>query len=535
MPISSTTLYRLIYAQIPFLQHTSFLQGLRSRFPSLEIPYLDAGQMSDSAREAVDQYLYVRDDPDAAKTLAAIKAAASRGRAFPGRLDELGVVPGRDVAAMLERFRIEQEGTAEVGGYYRIQNGFHRNLIVQVMDKGAIEEVEKKRPAVISKSETNPPGGREKPINLAAAVVVEYSLFGRRRTLVVEKSNLLACRAPVDPDAGFTNYVTTAREKRAVILDADTELREACCRCDNLYTRPEPGSPEAKPGSSRKWGRYVGGSQGFYFTLSRFRLLYPEYELHVVFDEREGGPRASEGSDSFQAAYLENREWVKRFVRACGLHVYEIPGARSEDVIASLVKRMEGDLDYRDIRIATKGTDLFALVSEKTRLSLPKINFRDHPQTITPREALQKFGLSDESQLNRIYWLRALTGDVAGTPSVNQYNKGVNHRYTNIRQVDFLPHVLSATHLMDLKLRLLTFEAFHPFLHSGQFDRNLARLTLDQSRLDDAVTLDCYRATNGCGTGVLDPEAIRGLLEANAFHKEVEYLPWSLRVIAGLW
>lgn len=526
MPISPTASYRLVYAQAPFSPHTSFLEGLRVRFPTLEIPYLDAANLSEEAREAVDQYLYVLNDSRAGETVAAIKAAASRGRAFPGRLEDLGIVPGRDVAVMLERFRIEQEGTTDVGAFYQIQSGRYRNLIVQVTDKDA------------SRYGGSDVGELEKPPEGTAPVVVEYPLFGRRHSIVVDKSNLAPRRALVEPEAAFTNYLLSARRRKAVILDADTELREACCRCDNLYARadPEEVAQALKEGREPPLrGRYVGGAQGFYFTISRFRLYYAEYELHVVFDEREGGPRAGQGSDTFRTAYMENRSWVKQFVRACGLHMYELPGARSEDMIGSLVSRMEGDLGYSDVLIATKGSDFFPLASEITSLTLPKINFRDHPQTITVREALQKFGLSDAGQLPRIYWLRALTGDVAGTPSVNLFNKEVGHRYTNIRQADYLPHVLSAADLTDLKLRLLAFEAFHPFILHGQFDRNLAALSLDTTLLDGYLDFGSFRITDANGVGKVDSETIRALLEENSFHKEVEYMEWSMRVISGLW
>lgn len=512
MAIDPSISYRLVYATGPFASHTAFLQGLRGKYPSLEIPYLDAGDLAPEARDAVDQYLYVRDDENAASVVSAIRSAASRARVFPGRLEELGVVSGGEVAQMLDRFRIERESATQGGGWFRVTSpGFYRNKKVFV-------------------------AGEPDPELPEGSVRAYFYIFGRQREIIVERVNLVPTRPNVDPLSSYTNCLATARWRKAVILDADTELREACCRCDNLYTRAEEedlARAVARGEAPPRWGRFVGGSHGMYFTISRFRMLYPEYELHVVFDERPEGPKAGSGSPSFREAYRQNREWVKRFVRACGLHVYDRPGQRAEDVIGSLVQRMSGDLDYRNVIIATKGTAYYPLVSSRVQLTLPKVNFRDHPQTITVRDALARFGLSDEAQLHRIYWLQALTGDVTGTPSVNLFNKQAGHRWTGIRQADYLPHILSATNLADLKLRLLAHEAFHPFIQSGQFDRNLAELMLNTSLLDGA-NLDAFRILDETGAGKVDQEQIRALLIENNFHKEVEYLEWTIKVVKSL-
>lgn len=529
MSISPDASYRLIYAQAPFAQNLSFLEGLKSRFPTVEVPYLEAMHFPEEEREPFDQYLYVRNDPDAAKVIAAVKQFSARGRAFPARMDDLGVVSGKHVRDMLDRFQISQQVDTVVGEWYRVTAGAYRNLIVRLTDRNPAS-ITAHNPIpwdFATESDSEPVVPSRPPGDLVDPVVVEYWMFERYNPLVVSKQDLAATRAPVEFSVAFTNYLTHTRHKRAVILDGDTKLREACCLVDNLYTRPEPGS-------DLPYGKYVGGDQGFYFTISRFRMLRPHYELHVVFDEREGGPLAGKGSPTFEAAFAENRDWCKRYAAASGLHVYSIPGQRSEDVIASLSRRMLNELDYRDVIVVTKGTELYPLVSDRLQLVLPKINFRDHPLTIKVPEALEHFGLSHPDQLPRIQWLRAINGDVADTPSVNLYNKTSGHRYLSIRREDYLPHILAARDLNELKLRLLTFEAFQPFIHSGQLDRNLAAIAMDTTVLD-GLDLGEFRR-RGIGKGAqVDVGEIATLLREVSFHKEIEFLPWQTRITRGLW
>lgn len=471
--------YEVVYTPLAFATNTPFLKRVKTLYPAVEIPFVDLPNLSQDAREAFDTYLYFPAGHDVGT------AVAKLNRTFPAvGFHSLGALDGKSILAMLSSCERAVEAASSGHAFYKVRTGPRRNLTVQVSARTGDK-----------------------------AEIVFY-LFGKARTAVERTSNLAPTEPPTDPYKRFTNLLATAPVKRAVVIDGNAELGDAMF----AYNRKRVSAT----------GRFIGGALGFYFTLLRFREFLADYEMHVVFDGYGPSQLDAQISDrpAFRAAYRDNQNWIERFVHAAGFNLYRLPGKRAGDVVASLSHTMTSHLGYRNVLVYSKDPTYYQCVTEAVKLSLPKSTSRDHPRTHGLEETINQFGLRDVSRLN---WLRAISGDGSDeVRSVNTVNKDEGHPYTNLTRADYLEHIYEAPSLAALKATLGAMEPFRPFVMGGQFERNIAALSLDRTLFDGHHTLAPF-------AGQFDGDVLEGLMTEYSFYKELEHFPRIHRILKGIW
>lgn len=505
MSIQPDQVYALLYTPVAFSANRAFLDRVQAIAPQVEIPFLEPNLPAE-VEEALDTYVYLPHSPEVPRILARLN------RSFPQvGFTNLGSVCGREVLAMLQTVAEEVDSNTNLNHWYKVRSGPHRNLTVQLK-------------AVDAQTET---------------ATVAYRLFNEERLLHLPVSNLVSTEQPTNPFIGFQNLIETSPVQKAIIVDGDNALHASMFAYNTTYTR--------------KGQRFVGGAYGFYFTLLRFRQLYPEYEMHVVFDgydeakflaNPEYKSKREQHSPVFSTAYRDNQAWIKRFVQAAGFHLYHLANREGDDVIGSLTHTLTTRFGYAEVLIHSKDTDFYQLVSDRVALTVPKATFRDHPEIVNEATAQSKFGVTD---LSRINWVRALAGDSTDDiPSVNMYNKRVAHPHTTLQRAHYLPLVNEAADLEALKA-LLDVQTdkpgstdprdypYRPFVQQGQFDANLNLLTLDRTIFDQHNSLSSFRQEDVDGRALCDEDALRELLAENSFFKELEYADRNFRILRGIW
>jgi hypothetical protein len=356
---------------------------------------------------------------------------------------------------------------------------------------------------------------------------VSYDLLKERRSMTLSLGALELYEGAINFEGSFQNLMTTAfknGQKGAIIIDGSYALHRSMYGYHTLYTKPLPDYPQ---------GRFVGGCKGFYFELLHHKELFPERDVHVIFD---GYDRAKfianpdykgtrvKATPQWQASYGNNRAWCEAFTKACGFSLYCLEDREGDDVIGSLAARLISD-GYDQIVVFSNDKDFFQLVNDQVTLHIPKDTFRGNSKMIRPAQAAERFEVNRNDKIN---WARALAGDKSDNiQSVNEFffkKTGVMTRY---QRQHWLPHINAAETLEDVKQRLLSEPRFSDFIEDGAFDTNLRLLEINRT-LFDGVDLTPFQ-------NEFNDPAVEELLEEVCFFKELEQSVRIKRILRGCW
>jgi len=476
MTINSSKTYTLLHTQISFARNVPFLKKIKEQY-GLEIPYIDFPKLTPELQDALDQYIYLEDLPSAKESIHRLCHQYSTVS-----FTVLGKVKGKEILDLIKSCLDELKSSVIVGDTYKILNGPLKNL--HVIIQGTEGEY----------------------------AHVTYEVLNETRKLTLPITHLAETPA-LNPEKGFRDLLTEARNLKkfgAVIIDGSFSLHKSCFGYDTVYT---------------KGGRFVGGCQGFYFDILRYKELYPDREIHVVFDSETKiapSPNYKGGkikySRKWKEAYRDNFSWCERLVKALGYHLYKVPDVDASDVICSLARHLTKDMGYSDVLIYSANRDFYSIVNDKISVILPKKSFRGNSRTITAELALEEFKVNHNRKIN---WVRALSGDLDGSLAANQSDT----KYTPFH---YLPIVNESDDLKELRGRLLTDLRFTEFVQSGKFDLNLEKLAMRDDFFTRRDNLSAYKSK-------YDKQAFLGLLEEVWFYRELEGLGRIEKILQSKW
>ena len=177
----------------------------------------------------------------------------------------------------------------------------------------------------------------------------------------------------------------------------------------------------AMPPLTTKKGEPIGAVHGFVSMLLRVIQDLKPTHLVVAFDRKEPTFRHKEYKP-YQAHRPEmdkdltpQFDKVKDVIKAFGIPIYDKAGFEADDVIGTLAKQAEKEIE--EVVIVTGDKDILQLVSDKTRVYLP-IRGLSEAKLMGEEEVVEKIGVKP-SQIDDY---KALVGDPSdnypGVPGV---------------------------------------------------------------------------------------------------------------------
>lgn len=488
MSLNRSAKYQLLFTQLNFSNNIAFLKRLAQSIPALEIPYLDYLDSAESTLEAFDSYIYLLDQDGWREAYTDLQRKHPKLTAT-----HIGAITGEQALKMVDAATDQRRAESAPNDYFKILSGPMRNLVVQ------LDRVE------------------------GETAHVHHTLLKERRDMTLPITNLGPSEAPPSATEGFTNLLDqnqAAGNKRAIVVDGSYALYRAMFGYSTMYTRA--GS------------KFVGGAFGFYFTMLELKELYPEYEIHVVFDgwdERKMTENPEykalriSNTPKFKQAFHENREWIKAFIKAAGFYLYHPDDKEADDVIGSIVGWLRNQ-KYQHVYIYSLDTDFRQLLGPTVEQICPKQNFRGFTERVTAAAACAEFGINS---INKVNWYRAVAGDSSDNiPTINMFYKSQGHRVPTIERDDYLPFVNAAKTFDEYRQTLADHATFAHFVAQGQFDKNFKLLTINTSLFDSYVSLDMHK-------GEFSVDEIAKLLEQFCFFKELEMLERNARILGAVW
>lgn len=475
--------YHILYTPTSFARNNPLLLKIRDLY-NLEIPYLDYPELTVDFQDALDMYVYLEDKEGAQ---VAIRRLCKQHVSI--NFMALGKIKGAEILNLINTCLGQLERSVTPGKTYKVLQGPYKNLHV-VVDSIKGEDAK-----------------------------TFYDVLNERKKFTFPVTSLEEVR-PLDPMQGFRDFLSEAQRNGkygAVLIDGSFSLHRAMFGYDMIYTKDN---------------RFIGGAQGFYFDILRFKELYPDREIHVVFDAyRKLKFRTTPGCrldnqtypKKWISAYKDNFNWCERLVKSLGYHYYKILGIGGDDVIGSLTRHLLDDLGYQDILIYSSDRDFFSIVDDQVSVILPKKSFRGNSKIITPKQAREEFKVNDT---RKISWVRALSGD-ANILSVNRFyeKRGQETKYT-ISQ--YLPYINESMSMETCKEKLLSDNRFSAFVSSGQWNKNLKSMILRTDIFESADDLSEWKSEYDKGT-FLD------LLEECGFYRELEGIGRTERILQSNW
>lgn len=405
-------------------------------------------------------------------------------------IDVLGIVSYEEISNMLEAASLRIDRDIDFGQAHKIIEGEYKGLFVT--------------PLLIREHTGN--------------VVCSYQVTGVDRLVDVPPQSLVKEQDPYEEISD--NFLIDIRSealkqgvRRVLVIDATYLTMRSIFTYDRMYKTSD--------------GTFVGGRLGFYYSLLKMKQLYPEYEVHVVFDamkKRSFFTKVGRGKNRLGKAVEQTWDWNIALAKACGMHVYYIKNKEARDVIASVTSTLLRQHLMDRVYIVSKDDDFASLVCHEVSMYLPKITQRDQDRIVHLRDIQERFGVQET---HKIIWLKCFLGDVGSDiPSISQVlGKPVKNQ-------EVLDMVNKVNSLEDLRDRVIAGEfgsSLMTFVKRGTFDKHLKRMSLDLSIFDDNQgLLDLY-------ANRFDEDRIQYLLEESDFYSELEYLSKSLVVLKGLW
>jgi len=491
MAIERDKTYILIYVSISFRNNVSFLKKIKKVF-NFDIPYLEVSNLSEELKNVLDSYIYLEKSKYDSKIFAQLYEKYKQMS-----FTELGEISGNEIQNLIDSCIKDIQDSIVIGEYYKICK-LHplKNLVVQA----------------VSRDEEN--------------MIGEYEVMGenKRIKLPISKVTPFENKFLLEKEAQFTSYIDIYRErdmKNAIVIDGDNTLWRNMFGFGNLYTAKDH--------------TFVGGAYGMYFSLLKLKELYPEYEIHLVFDgydkvKFEANPDYKKNrvqkTDQVKQDFKNNRRWTKAMASSLGFNAYHILDSEGDDVVGSVAHFLEHDLEYNRIFIQSVDTDFYSLVSDVVNLYVPRVEFRGISNKITMREALDKFEINE---IRKINWVRSLKGDKSDNIySVNLYNLDNGIKCSRVKKQHYLDIINDLDNFNDVKIRLMQNKRFKSFVESGQMDKNYNLLTINTNIFKGKTNLDDY-------SNICNQERAIELLEEFSFYKELELFDRSYRIFRGGW
>lgn len=489
--IDKSKKYLLIYAAISFKNNLIFLNKIKKEF-GFEIPFLDISCISDDLRSVLDSYLYLEQSLVNKALLAALYTKYKQIS-----FTDLGYVDGVEIYNLINNCIDNVVNSIKIGDYYKIIHSDLKNLIVKVV-------------------------GIKKD-----SIVGEFFVMNEARRVEVPISDVCLFNNYINVglESQFINYVEESKKmnkRKAIIVDGHNILYKSMFGYSNHYTA--------------KNHIFVGGAFGTYFALLKLKELFPEYEIHFVFDGYDADKfdknphykaHRQKKTPQFNEAFKNNLQWVKEFVYTLGFNLYHLKDSEGDDVIGSIAKFLETRLHYEHILIYSADGDFYTLVDDVINLYIPRVEFRDTPaRKITVKEALEEYGVD---KIHKINWVKSICGDGSDNiGTVNIFNKDNGIKCSRVKKQHYLSIINECCIFDSVKIRLLEDKKFKKFIESGKMDANFKLLTIKTDLFNNKVDLSEF-------AGICNQEKAECLLEKFAFFKELEMFEKNFRILRGVW
>lgn len=490
MAIESNKRYLLIYVSISFKNNLNFLKKLKKEF-GFDIPYVDIPCLSEELRSVLDSYIYLEESL-VVKNIFSILYQKYKQVSFT----DLGYIEGKEIYKLVNSCVSDALNSIKVGEYYKIIKHSLKNLIIKVVHIGDY------------------------------FVVGEYTVLDKIKRVEIPIANISSFDNiyQVERDSQFINYMELGKkmgEKKAIIVDGHNILYRSMFGYNNKYTAKDR--------------IFVGGAFGMYFSLLKLKELYPEYEIHLVFDgydtiKFQENPtykiHRQKYPYKFREAAKNNLRWVKEFAFCLGFNVYHLSDKEGDDVIGSIVSFLETYLKYDSILIHSTDKDFYSLVSDVVNLYMPRVEFRGTSKKINRVSALEKFGVNEIFKIN---WSKSISGDESDNIiTVNLFNHDNKVKCSQVKKKDYLPVINQCETYQEVKRELIKVKKFKKFIESGQIDRNFKLLTINTSLFKTKPDLNEFK-------GICSYDKAVKLLEEFSFYKELEMFEKNFRIFRGIW
>lgn len=495
MSIKKDKKYHIIYTTCSFEDNMGFARNISKNF-NIEIPYIYEDIIGSNIRDHFDSYIYIEENENFGDIYNEICKIY-----YYVVFTILGVIHGNEIVKMLNKCKEIIKNSVEIGIYYKVIAGEHKNMVIMV-NKMLEDETLIGVYYVLGKRFEL----KENINNLRKYDNEEYINFSQRIQLI----NL--------QNKSFTNG-----DKKAIVIDAYNVLYRNCFNYDRLYNAIN--------------NKFVGAAFGFYFTLLKLKEFYPEYDIHVVFDG-DGINRSklfdnnivykyhhSNYSEKFWGIFEENKLWAIKFTKAVGFKCYDFntDGLKVDNVIGSVVERLQ-KIDYSMIYIYSNNDNYFQLTSNKVRILIPKDKYKEHSHLISIEDVLERFKVGD---INKINWYRAIKGNRSyGVPSINMYYNNIKVDNRVIMGTSYLKFIKECSTL-DLFIKNMSEKELFKDFMENQFYENYKVMHIQGGLLDN-IDLDNFQKP-------FDYELVKQLLEENSFLREVEVMERTSKIFQGLW
>lgn len=490
MAIESNKQYILIYVSISFKNNINFLKKIQKEF-GFEIPYLDVPVVSEELRSVLDSYIYLEESLNTKNIFLKLYQKYKQIT-----FTDLGLIPGKEIYKLINSCISTTLNSVKVGEYYKLIKHPLKNLIIKVI---SIE---------------------------GDFVVGEYTVMNEVQHIKVPITKISSFKNiyQVEKDSQFINYMELARKmnkKKAIVVDGHNMLFRNMFGYDTKYTAKDH--------------IFVGGAYGMYFSLLKLKSLFPEYEIHLIFDgydeeKFKENPKykihRQRLREKAKYALNNNLRWVREFAFNVGLSVYHLKDKEGDDVVGSVVKFLIDILHYEDVIIYSTDRDFYSIVSDKVSLYVPRVEFRGSSKRVFKKDALNEFGVTG---IHKINWCKSISGDKSDNIcTINMYNKEKGIKCSQVKSKDYLTTINESDSFDEVKTRLSLIKKFKNFIQEGVMDKNFKLLTINQSLLNNKVDLSEFQ-------GICNYDNAVKLLEEFAFYKELEGFERNFRIFRGIW
>lgn len=466
------TFYNFIYVSVSFKNNPNFVKSLKENYRA-EIPYVDLNTLNPELQESLDSYIYLEADDSFVKTYKKLCSKYSKIS-----FTVLGKIRGKNIYKFFNICKEENTQTFRPGDKIRLVSGEFKGLIAD------IKEIQ------------------------GDNAVIEFPILKEKKYKTVPLSEVGSFEDSFDLFADqFKDLESAFRNTGAcknLIIDGNDALHRSIQNNNNRYNGNK---------------QYVGAFYGFFFNLLKLKEFYPEYTVHVVFEDFENTPLFAEKSQTYKDAFALNFKWALRFTAAIGYHLHYFPRVKSVDIIADLCKTFEQTDSVTDSFVFSTNSLLQTLASKKTTLFYPKVTFRGNAIYLTPADIMEKWGVDS---LEKVKWVLVMEGE-HGTISINKFLSKKDSAQ-KARKAEYHPAIQSSKNVEELKITLSKNPKYAEYFKSGIFDAGMQMLEFKP--LPVPCNFDKKERN--------EEEALQ-VLEETQMYKEIEYWDRSYRMLRGLW
>lgn len=464
--IDKSKFYKFIYVSISFSDNPTFVKNLREKFP-VEIPFLDMDNLNKVLKESLDSYFYIESND------AFLNIYKSICRKYPKiSFTILGNIRGKDVFSFFDACKKENTNIFKVGDHVKLIEGDLKNLSAK------ISKIDKEK------------------------VEIEFPLLNGTKTISCNISDIILHEnyTPLELNK-FKDIEKKYKEKgvkNVLIVDGNNCLQRSMYNIPDKYNSKD---------------NYIGGFFGFYFSLLKIKEMFPEYEIHVVFDEL---PMFD--SEKVNNAYFLNLVWCKEFVKNIGFYFYFDKIIPAKNQIASLIRQIKETCTK--ILIYSTNEIFFSLLSENVSVFYPKTTFRGNSEFIDLEKVIEMYGVKTPEQ---VIWALIFLGKLnKQSKSVSQFfREKYGPKHGKIKPSEYI-HLIQKSNTKEEILKNIQQDSkFSCFLSEFEKNLNCAKLNSDVPISVEKKDYDCI--------------GVYKILEEVEMYKEIELWDRSERIFKGLW